>query len=108
MPFVSGLKVEMGTVAASGISSQSDHFTCFNYLSAIHYTFGEVSIVGFQSVRVADYYQIAVTAGSSGAFRETYYTVERGSDGISRFERKSTPLCSLVLRNLNPDPTFCW
>lgn len=77
---VANFEVEVGTVGTSGIAAQTDNVAGFDYLSGIDKTSGKVSIVGFQTVVVADNHKVAVTTGVA-AFGDADHTVPSGCHG---------------------------
>ncbi len=50
LTLVAHFKMEMGAGAASGVASESDDFACLDHFVVLDQDFGQVSVVGFQSV----------------------------------------------------------
>ena len=61
---VAGLKVEVGAGAAAGAAAKTDNFSSPDRFASLYKQFGKMTVVGLQTVGVAQDNQIAVTSGA--------------------------------------------
>lgn len=78
--------------AAARRTAQTDDLSCLDPFAALHEPFGEVSVVGFQTIVVTHDDQVAVTAPV--VLRDADPAVESRINGIARFNRNIDSLMS--------------
>lgn len=78
---IADLKMEVSAVGAAGIATETDNVAGLHHLSRIDETAGKVSVVGFQTVVVADDHEVSVSAGIGRALGDAHDAVPRGRHG---------------------------
>ena len=73
---VTRLKMEMAPVGTARIATQANGITGMHELPRVHEALGQVRVIGFHIVVVANDYEIAIAARIR--FGDTHHTVERG------------------------------
>lgn len=94
---IAHLEMEVGTVGTSRVAAETDDVASFDYLSWVHEAAGEVTIVGFKPIVVADNHEIAIASGIGCTFGNAHNAVpccgDRRAFGIAEID---TPVHSTV------------